>query len=101
MTKLLPQKKTAFPLGQNYPNPFNPNMSIQFQIPGEDVVTIKIFNILGRLVTTLINEKMKPGTYHIQWDGKDNSGEQISNGFYICQLKFQNFIETRKMMLMR
>ena len=99
--KISSSEKTAFSLGQNYPNPFNPTTSIQFQIPEEGMVTIQIFNILGNLVKTLSHENMTPGTHQVQWDGKDETGVQVSNGTYFYQLRFQNFIETRKMTMVR
>ncbi len=94
-------EKTTFLLGQNYPNPFNPATSIQFQIPEEGMVKIHIFDLLGRMVTTLIDEQMTPGGHQVQWDGRDDAGQLVSNGTYIYQLRFQQFIETKKMLLLR
>jgi hypothetical protein len=97
-------------LGQNYPNPFNPTTTIKFSVPsGRDVareadgqipttsfVTLKVFDLLGREVTTLVNEKMKPGSYHQLFDG---SG--LASGVYLYRLQAGTFVQTKKLLLLR
>jgi|WetSurMetagenome_2_1015567.scaffolds.fasta_scaffold09436_2 aminopeptidase N len=85
-----------FELFQNYPNPFNPNTIIRFQIKDSRLVTLKIYDILGKEVATLINEKLKPGIYEATFYGGN-----LSSGIYFYQLKAENFIETKKLILLK
>jgi len=89
-----------FALYQNFPNPFNPTTKIRFDIPTEGKVTLKVFDILGREVTTLINEIKKPGSYEIDWNAGKLSGG-FSSGVYFYQLSTADFVQTRKMILMK
>ncbi|MEN8193370.1 MAG: T9SS type A sorting domain-containing protein, partial [Bacteroidota bacterium] len=106
-------RHSKFPkLSQNYPNPFNPNTIIKYNIPtverdlsrlqGSELksalqnVTLKIYDILGREVATLVNEQQKPGYYEVTW----NAYNQTS-GVYFYKMKAGNFIETKKMILIR
>jgi len=102
---------TEFSLS-NYPNPFNPTTTIKFRTPlnsplyqrGETggLVTLKIFDILGREVITLINEKKPAGTYTVQWNGKNSDGQEAGSGVYFYQLKTgSGLVETKKMILIR
>ena len=86
----------SYGLFQNYPNPFNPSTKIEYSIPQSSIVLIKVFDILGNEIATLINEKKPAGTYEITW-----SAEGLSSGVYFYQLKTENFIETKKMVLMK
>lgn len=88
-----------FKLSQNYPNPFNPTTNIHFSIPSARVVqyvTLKVYDILGREIATLINEKLKPGNYDVEFDGSN-----LPSGVYYYQLETGNYIETRKMALIK
>ena len=88
-----------FSLHQNYPNPFNPNTKIEFRIAsasGGGFVTLKVYDVLGNEVTTLVDEFKPAGNYEIEW----NTGE-FSSGVYFYQLKAGNFIETKKMLLIK
>jgi len=85
-----------FSLKQNYPNPFNPATNIEFSLPKSEFVTLKIFNLLGQEVTTLVSEKLKSGTYQYTW----NAGS-LASGVYMYHLQTENYTETRKMVLMR
>jgi hypothetical protein len=98
----------SFELSQNYPNPFNPTTTIPFQVGGSRFVvhspihtTLKIYNILGQLVRTLVNEEKTSGTYNVIWDGKDDSGKEVSSGIYFYQLKTEDYTFTKKMVLLR
>ncbi len=101
VSDLVPDK---FQLSQNYPNPFNPVTKIEFNIPlsrgvseGRGVlVALKIYDILGREVTTLVSEDLKPGTYEIEWDGSN-----CSSGVYFYRLSSNEFTDTRKMVLVK
>ena len=91
----------SFSLKQNFPNPFNPSTSIQFTLPASSFVTLKIFNILGKEVSTLINEERPAGNYEVEFSAKDKNGTQLESGIYLYQLKSDNFIETKKMVLLK
>ena len=90
-----------FGLDQNYPNPFNPETEIPFRVPQESDVVLKIFNIRGQLVRTLIQADYTPGFHSIRWDGKDNNGISVSSGLYIYQLQAGEFVQVRKMSLLK
>jgi hypothetical protein len=74
-------------LGQNYPNPFNPSTTISYDVPRTGMITIRIFDLLGRLVKTLLNDEKSPGTYSIAWNGLDDRGSHLSSGMYFYELK--------------
>ena len=85
-----------FFLYQNYPNPFNPDTKISYQIPERDYVALKVYDVLGKLVTTLVNDKKAAGSYEIDFDATG-----LASGIYIYQLKTINYVETRKMLLLK
>jgi hypothetical protein len=90
-----------FTLYQNYPNPFNPVTSIKFDIPslvrrGAGVVVLKVYDVLGREIITLVNEELKPGTYEVEFDGTN-----YPSGVYYYKLITENYTETRKMILIK
>ena len=82
---------TAFALDPNYPNPFNPETKINYQLPEKSTVVIKIFNLKGQLIWTLLNEFKAPGYYTVVWDGRDASGLSIPSGTYFYQIKAEGF----------
>jgi len=86
---------------QNSPNPFNPSTTIKFYIPNTSDVSIKIYDMLGREVTTLINEQATAGYHIIFWNGKDSRGENVASGVYLYRLTAGNFSETKKMNLLK
>ena len=98
---LLPKE---FSLAQNYPNPFNPTTTIKFQIPRQtdggqansSFVILKVFDLLGRGVATLVNEEMKPGSYERTFNG---SG--LASGVYLYRLQAAGFVQTKKLILLR
>ncbi len=83
-------------LNQNYPNPFNPTTRISFQIGNYGFVSLKVFNLLGQEVATLVSEKLQPGEYQKQWNATG-----MPSGVYYYQLRAGNYIETRKLVLLR
>ena len=83
-------------LHQNYPNPFNPTTTIEFSIPQTEFVTVKVYNIVGHEITTLINDELSTGNHSIQWDGS----HQLS-GVYFVQIESSGFVQTRKMVLLK
>jgi len=86
----------TFELNQNYPNPFNPTTTIKYQIPELSFVTIKVFDVLGSEITTLVNEEKAIGSYEVEFDAS-----RLSSGIYFYQLKSGDFVETKKMILMK
>jgi len=90
-----------FSLIQNYPNPFNSNTTIKYILPKESKVIIKIYNILGKEIKSLIEQNQVAGNYSIQWNGIDNSGFPVSSGIYICKIKTENEIKSIKMIQLK
>ena len=88
-------------LSQNYPNPFNPSTTIEYQLPNNSQVTLSVYNSLGQLVNTLVNEEKDAGYYQAVWNGNDNHGNQVASGIYFYRLQTGNFINTKKMILLR
>ncbi len=93
----------AFTLSQNAPNPFNPSTTINYQVPDgrNELVSLKVYDISGRLIATLVNEIREPGTYSVFWNGTDSSGRQVSSGVYFYRMAAGDFIQTRKMVLLK
>lgn len=85
-----------FDLYQNYPNPFNPVTIIKYDIVKVQDVKVTIYDILGREVKTLVNEQQQPGSYTIKWDASN-----VSSGVYFYQLKSKDYINTKKMILLK
>jgi len=85
-----------FLLTQNYPNPFNPATTISYQLPVNSFVSLKVYDVIGNEVATLVNETEKPGSYHVVF-----SAEQFPSGVYFYKLQAGNFVQTRKMILLK
>jgi alpha-N-arabinofuranosidase len=92
---------SEFVLWQNFPNPFNARTSLQYQIPRDAEVDVKIYNSLGQLVKTLLHERQMPGQYQLHWDGRDDRGREVASGIYLCYLHAGQFQRTCKMSLVR
>jgi len=90
-----------FSLGQNYPNPFNPITNITYTLPKASQVKMVIYNDLGQEVRMLVNKHQPAGRYTVQWDGRDRFGNPVPSGVYFYKLKAGNFVQNRKMILMR
>ena len=100
------RKPSEFALSQNCPNPFNPNTTIKFKVQGSKfkapvLATLKIYNILGQKVRTLVDEPKWAGDYSVQWDGMNDKGEQLSSGIYFYQLKVGEYTSSKKMVLLK
>jgi len=83
-------------LRQNYPNPFNPATKITYQLPKGSLVTLKIYDILGNEVATLVNEEQSAGRYQTTFNGSN-----LSSGIYFYKIQAGNFVETKKLVLMK
>ena len=94
----VPKTYRLFP---NYPNPFNPETWISYQLPQAGPVSIKIYNVNGQLVNTLMDGEHTPGTYSISWDGRDLRGTPSASGIYFCQMRSSHLVKTTKMILLR
>jgi YVTN family beta-propeller protein len=95
---------TDFSLGQNYPNPFNPSTQVTFDIPaapGDVHVELLVYNMLGQVVNTLVNEMKSPGRYLLEWNGKDQGGRTVATGVYILSFRAGAFHQARKILLLR
>ena len=94
-----------FALSQNYPNPFNPTTKISYDLSAPGIVTLKVFNILGQEVATLVNGNSAAGSFEVQWNGKDNLGRPVSSGIYIYRLHAvagnTDFEQMKKMVLLK
>ena len=90
-----------FSLHQNYPNPFNPTTTIKYELPTDAFVNIKIYDLTGRLVKTLINRKQSAGYKEVNWSGIDNSGKLATAGLYLCSFEAGEFRHTKKMVLLK
>ncbi|RKY75168.1 hypothetical protein DRQ00_10995, partial [candidate division KSB1 bacterium] len=91
----------SFSLGQNYPNPFNATTEIRFGLPRVSRVIIKVYNLLGDEVCTLVNEEKDAGFYSIHWNGKDDMGREVASGIYIYVMKAGDFVESKKTLLLK
>jgi hypothetical protein len=87
---------TSYYLGQNYPNPFNSSTIIQLSLPKKSYVSLKVFDILGREIETLLNKEMSAGNYSQHWNAIN-----ISSGVYLYRLQSGSFTETKKLLLVR
>jgi len=87
---------TKYKLNQNYPNPFNPSTTIKFAVPYESNVNLSIYNVLGELISTLVNEQKKPGYYEYEFNAST-----LASGVYLYRIKAGSFVETKKMALMK
>lgn len=94
--KETPDIPDKYSLYQNFPDPFNPSTTIKYQITKNETVSLKVFDILGHEVVTLVNEKQSPGTYQVNW----NAGS-LSSGVYFYRLQAGNFIDTKRMTLIK
>ncbi|MHB9041582.1 MAG: T9SS type A sorting domain-containing protein, partial [Melioribacteraceae bacterium] len=85
-----------FQLSQNYPNPFNPTTTISFLIPRTEFVSLKVYDLLGREVATLVNEEKLPGHYEVEFNGMN-----LPSGVYFYRLQAGNFSQTKKLLLLK
>ncbi|MEW6195935.1 MAG: fibronectin type III domain-containing protein [Bacteroidota bacterium] len=92
---------TEYNLEQNYPNPFNPTTRITYSLPENSFVSLKIYDILGREVSTLVNSEVIAGTHSVEWNGTDDYGNKVASGTYIYRIITGNFSSTKKMILIK
>ncbi len=101
-TVVLPQE---FRLAQNYPNPFNASTTIKYEVKDSGsataTVTLKVYNVLGQQVKSMVEEDQAPGFYSINWDGTNDKGEKVSTGVYFYRLQAGDFVQSRKMTFLK
>jgi hypothetical protein len=88
-------------LSQNYPNPFNPQTTIAFSIRSRGAVSVKVYNVGGERVRTLVDEERAAGSHAVVWDGRNSAGSPVSSGVYFYRLETPGFQQTRKMVLLK
>ena len=91
----------VFSLDQNYPNPFNPITRIDYELPKTELVSLKIFDIMGLEVVSLVNEIQKLGQRFALWDATNNLGQSVSAGMYIYTIQAGEFRKAKKMILLK
>ncbi len=93
---------TSFELEQNFPNPFNPATTIRYGLSIDSRVTLKIFNLLGEEITSLVNNEPQKAGFHIAiWNGKNRGGQTVASGIYVYQLQAENFVMSKKMAFLK
>jgi subtilisin family serine protease len=92
---------STYSLAQNYPNPFNPTTRIAYTVPTRSHVSISVYNLLGQEVITLVDELKAAGRYITEWDGTDYNGAKAASGIYLYRIKAGDFVESRKMLLLK
>lgn len=97
-SKVIPDK---FELSQNYPNPFNPTTTLKFGIPEPSHVSLKIYNVQGQEITTLVDQYLDASYYESQWDGTDDIGNQVASGIYIYRIQAGKYSESKKMLFIK
>lgn len=97
-----------FTLDQNYPNPFNPTTTIRFAVHGSRLTVhsplrtiLRVYNVLGQVVRTLVDGEMEPGSYQVEWDGRDDRGKEVSSGMYFYRLAAAEHVASKKMLLLK
>ena len=92
---------SEYALSQNYPNPFNPTTNLSFSLPRAERVTIQIYDVVGDLVKTLIDQTFAAGTFSVTWDGTDNAGARTASGMYIYRMQAGSFAVAKKMLMLK
>lgn len=90
-----------FKIHQNFPNPFNPSTTIRYDLPKAVKVSLKIYNVLGQEIKTLVNHKQTAGFKSVDWDGRSNAGHPVSSGVYVYRIEAGSFVKSKKMILLR
>lgn len=90
-----------FFLEQNYPNPFNPSTTLKYHLPEASYVSITIYNMTGQKIITLVDDVKQPGIYKIEWDGSNHHGQAVATGLYVIRMVARNFVDSKKIVLLR
>ena len=101
LLEILSQIPSEFTLGQNYPNPFNPITRLDYLLPRRSDVSIRVYNMLGQEIITLLRQEQPYGKYSVSWNGLDKYGKQVASGVYFTELKSRNIRRVTKMLLLK
>ena len=88
-------------LQQNYPNPFNPITTVRYELPEDSFVDVTVYDMLGNVVNILVNANQSSGYKSVQWNATNNQGEPVSAGVYLYKIQAGNFVDTKKMILLK
>lgn len=91
----------SYSLSQNYPNPFNPTTTISYSLKQEGKVTLKVYNLLGKHIATLVDENTGVGSHTVQWDGRNKLGNSVASGVYIYKMEVGDIIKSKKMLMLK
>jgi len=91
----------AYTLHQNYPNPFNPITNLRYDLPEQAHITLTVYDLMGREITQLVNTTQEAGYRAVQWNATDKQGKTVSAGVYLYQIRSGEFVQTRKMVLLK
>jgi len=97
-TNLLPEE---YQLSQNYPNPFNPTTTINFALPEASKVRLEVYNILVQRVITLVDGDLEAGYHSIRWNGIAANGREVATGVYFYRIRAGDYVESKKMLLLK
>jgi len=97
----VPQRPDHAALAQNYPNPFNPSTTIRYQVDRAGPVSLRVIDVRGRVVRTLVNESREPGWYQVRWNGVDDSGQAVASGLYFYRMRAGEFEDQKKLLLVK
>ena len=86
----------TFSISQNYPNPFNPSTKIQYEVPEKSIVSLKVYDVLGNEIITLVNKETLSGRYEVEFNATN-----LPSGVYFYRIQANNFVETKKMILLK
>jgi hypothetical protein len=92
---------SAFTLGTNYPNPFNPSTRFTVSVPVESPVNISVYDVLGRSITTLVDDVLTPGYHTIEWNGRSENGQQVPGAVYFVRMTSGNFAAVQKIVMIK
>ena len=90
-----------FELLQNYPNPFNPSTNIRYEVPTASHISLVVYNVLGQVVRTLVEEELQPGRYEVTWDGRNDRGMSVGSGMYLYRFSAGEYSIVHKMLLLK
>ena len=92
---------SEYQLNQNFPNPFNPITTVRYDLPEDSFVDVTVYDMLGNVVNNLINTNQSSGYKSVQWDATNNQGEPVSAGVYLYKIQVGDFVDTKKMILLK
>ena len=92
---------TSYVIHQNYPNPFNPVTTLRYDLPEDALVSITIYDMMGRVVRTMVNTQQNAGFKSVRWNATNDKGAPVSAGLYLYRIEAGDFRETKKMVLLK